>query len=253
MFSAYFEELEKKLIKKYKTTGKTTAQRKSAKTAKATKAVKTVKASTQKANKQQTIDVMEAIDNCISPQLVCLQKNIMDDSGYMIDTTDFCVAENIFKDMSNIYDATIPAEIVRGSFHLCPEINRKNLLDVLVRVAHTKKIDQYSENQEEPGFISSFIIGFNSIYTLAELKKSILEIYSKENVDPKFEFDVMIVLGEGVVIKDWRDRRSYIALETRNDSLKWFFILMNEYLEIEKTKKLDLRSYVKEKKHYTEY
>ena len=57
----------------------------------------------------------------------------------------------------------------------------------------------------------------------------------------------------GVVVKDWREKRNFIALETGKDTLKWFFILMNEYVNVDRGNDIDLRNYVKHAEKYNEY
>ena len=54
-------------------------------------------------------------------------------------------------------------------------------------------------------------------------------------------------------VSDWKEKRSYKALETGKDTFKWFFMLMNEYLDVERGSDLDLRNYVKRQERYNEY
>lgn len=243
MFNNYFQSLEKKLIKKYKTTVKKTVKKKAVK-----------KKVAKKVSKVKYFEELVAAINDITPAEILVTNNkIVDQSSYVSDSADFIACKNVYTDLAGIFAEGVPTEIVYAAYHVCPVVNRKNFVEVLKKVAGTKKSDQYVEKEEDNVFIPSFIISFNSTYTLEELKKSILEIYTEENIEPQFEFDIMVVLGEGIIIKDWRDKRAYIALETKEDTLKWFFVLMNEYIEVDNARDLDLRSYIKETRRYNEY
>ena len=62
-----------------------------------------------------------------------------------------------------------------------------------------------------------------------------------------------MILHKGIVVKNWRERRSFIALETKEDTFMWFFILMNEYLDVKREQNIDFRKYVKKEVVYNEY
>lgn len=246
MFSAYFEKVEadliKKCVSKKKTTKKTTKKKTAKKTTKKTTAADPLK------------HVMDAFSKIIPSDLILMQNKIVDTADYTSDTADFIACPKKFEDIEKIFSDAIPHTFVKASYVICPEINRKNLVDSLVKIAHVKKLGHYTEEVDvedrSSEMIPSFVIAYDSTYTFKELKESIIEIYTEENVDSLFEFDIMVVLGKGIVIKNWRERRSFIALETKKDTLKWFFILMNEYLD---SGMPDLRSFVKESGVYDEY
>lgn len=244
MFSSYFSKLEESLVKKL-STKKLPAAKKTSKSA------KTVKSSAKKSSAGSNSEIIDAIGSMVSEKFKITEKNMTDLSGYATESSDFLICDPIFKNFENIFSDSIPCELVKASFFVCPEINRRDLVDILVKVAHVKKTNHYAETEETMPVIPSFVIAYSSSYTFPELKESIIEIYENENVDSMFEFDVMLILGKGIVIKNWREKRSFIALETGMESLKWFFILMNEYIDPEMT--VDLRSYVKETEKYIEY
>ena len=74
-----------------------------------------------------------------------------------------------------------------------------------------------------------------------------------KGIDNISEVDIIAILGKGVIVKNWREKRSYSAIETGKDTLMWFFILMNEYLDIPRGENFDLRAYVKHAENYNEY
>ncbi|MBN1501468.1 MAG: hypothetical protein JW982_15005 [Spirochaetes bacterium] len=249
MFSAYFEKLEDKLLKKYSSASKNVKSVKTAakKVPAATKAV----VKTAKSAKVDLTELKNVIDGIIPKEFTLTDKKIADTSGYVADTSDFIICDPKFRAFDDIFRDSVPVEMVKAAFRICPEINRKNLVDTLVDVAHIKKSNHYTDAGEPKPAIPVFAIALDSSYSLKEAKDSIVEIYQQDNVDSLFEFDIMLILGRGIIIKNWRERRSFIALETKMDSLKWFYILMNEYIDLNQS--ADLRSYVTETKKYDEY
>jgi hypothetical protein len=63
----------------------------------------------------------------------------------------------------------------------------------------------------------------------------------------------MAVVSKGVVVKDWREARTFKAIVTGKDTLKWFFVLINEYLDVERGGNFDLRNYIRDTVKYDEY
>jgi len=238
MFSPYFLELEKQLIKKYRLPK--SPAKKGAKTG-------------EDKEKRDLTDLMSAISS-FSPSRYSVQTGtIVDSSGLRSSDADFFLVENIFGNTPSIFQNGFPLEIIGGTFTVCEQVNRKQLLEALVSAANSKKAGYYSDVKKSDIFVPSFLIAFESTYLMEELKKSISEIYKENSVDPGFEFDIMLVLGTGIVIKDWNKKGNFIALDTKEDSLKWFFIIMNEYLGLVKRSELDLRTYIANPKLYDEY
>jgi hypothetical protein len=236
MFGAYFRELEKELLETYKTAGKGVIAKKGK----------------EKGVSEYPV-LAQAIDGMISADISVSIGSIVDPSGYSPNPAELTLYRKPVKNMDEIFGHRIPSELVYSTIHVAPMLDRKNLLERLVDVAHVKKCDRYSESNESSAFIASFIVSFDSSYTLEELKKNVLEVYKEQDVGSDFEVDIIAILGKGIMVKNWREQRSYVALETEMETLKWLFILMREYLEINKGDSFDLRSYVKDQTHYKEY
>jgi hypothetical protein len=178
---------------------------------------------------------------------------IRDRSGYTPDMADFTVFRSIARNTAAIFGSIIPFELACASFHIAPVLDRKTIIESLVRVAHVKRCDRYEGKQDEPSFISSFVITFGSNYSLTEIRGAMVEAYESQDVESDFEVDIVAVLGQGLIVKKWGESRSYAAIETAGDTLMWFYILMREYLDTDKGAKADLRSLVLDQKSYPEY
>lgn len=243
MFSKYFLEAQNLLLKTYaKAPKKETAA-----------APKAPAPKSKKAPRKDFSVLVDVFNQITASSILITPSKVADISGYVADSPDLIAVRNTLTGAAAIFEEAFPAELVAGTFHIIEEINRKQLTDGLVRAAHSKKLDHFAESTE-PLFIPSFAIAFKTTYSLAELKEAMIDIYEQDSVDPMFELDIAMVLGQGLVIRNWREGgRSYVALETGEDTLKWFFLLMNEYLDAKPARELDLRQYVRETRHYNEF
>lgn len=253
MFQAYFEKLENHLIKKYKNTEKKPRTTKSSKTVKKTTKKSAALATVSVGSDDGYDDLLKAVSGIIPDKMTVLKAGLCDSSATEVETVSFLAIERRFRAVEQIFSKCVPVELVRGAYNIVEKINHKQLVDVLVDVANCKKIGQYAVSKKESPFFASFIIAFDSIYSMEELKSVIREVYDENSVDPRFEFDLLVVLGKGIIIKDWSKKSSFIALDTDNDTLMWFFIIMNEFLAITSEPEFDLREYIRAPRRYDEY
>ncbi len=234
MFTQYFQKAESEILKKY-----------SASSSEIKKPIKKTK--------DDYSDIIEMFGKIIPSSLVAVRKSVVDEGGYRIDSADILFIEKIYPDIENIFSECVPSSIVRAIINVCRQVNPKQLSDLLDCVNKTKKLDQFVENKTNGAIIPCFAVALDSIYDLKELKLSIMNQNQEKNIPYLNELDILIHFGKGLVIKDWHNKNNYIAIETGKDSLKWFFILMNEYLTAEKPDKFDLRKFVVQSGSYPEY
>ncbi len=240
MFSNYFEQLEKNLLKKARE-----AQKKAPENAHNLTGIESLGLSSE--------EIKNDLE-CLLPRSLTLDAvKLIDSSGFMPDGVDFLIFREQYRNFSEMMGGQVPSEMAYGTIHLARNINSENIADMLKRIIQTKKIDHFTEQAEEKMPIPAFIIGFGSEFEFPKLKEEILDYYLTRNIDHAFEFDIMAILNMGVIIKDWRAKRSFIAIETGKETLKWLFILMNEYVDVERGGDLDLRKYVKHSEKYKEY
>jgi hypothetical protein len=252
MFQNYCERLQDYLIKEYKAEKKTDTKKISGKAVKKSVKKSVNKSSIKSSEPYEYDELMKSINGFIPESFYMSRLDFRDNTGLLSDKADFLAAEKIFKASEQIFSEGLPLEVVRGSFNVCRQINHKQLLDVLVKTAESKKIGSYSAKKKQP-FIVSTILSFDSIYSMEEIKKEITAIYKENSVDPRFEFDLFVVFGKGILIKDWSKKSTFIALDTETDTLMWFFIMLNEFFSAIQKDELDLRSYISNPKRYNEY
>jgi hypothetical protein len=195
---------------------------------------------------------MDSLNRIVPSHLKLSTAKVIDASGYSPEGVDLVVYKDKFRDTEKLLDGHIPVELVYGTFFLTKTINMDTIYEVLGRIMNGKKLNRYTDKENNPS-IPAFVIAFDMDIELKDLKETLLSYYISKNIDNVFEFDVIMIMNRGIIIKDWRQKRSYIALETGVDTLKWFFVLINEYLDVEKDEEIDFRSYIKETSKYNEY
>jgi hypothetical protein len=243
MLNRYFEDLQKRISKK--------APVKKSGTARAT----SKKSSSAKTEIKLNIkDVKEQFRSIIPSHLNIEEAKPVDSNGFSPDGADLLVFRDYCRDIVSIMGGYIPVELLYATMSVIPSLDKKSLLDSLNRVMSVKKINRYTESPEGNSLrLPAFIVAGGSAYSMMELKNDILNYYNNRNIDGDLEFEIMLILDRGLVIKNWREKRSFIALETGEDSLMWFFILMNEYLDVKRDVEIDFRNYVKSDKTYNQY
>ncbi len=216
---------------------------------------KGVKKTSKKSHGKEEFDskkIMSLLQDIVPNDFVISDKKPVDASGYVPKTVDLIAYYKKWNIIDQMMNGHIPSELVYGTFHVVEKITAQQLPELLNNVVLTKKLNKFTE-LEESVLIPAFIIAGSSDIEMPQLKNAVLDYYVERSVDHALEFDIMMIVGKGVIIKDWREKRKFVALETEEDTLLWFFILMNEYLDVDKKHSLDLRNYVKETRRYREY
>ncbi len=246
MFRDYFEKKQKELLKKKQVSSKSQAKTKS----KSTKS----KASKTTAPASYDVKNFEKLMENLLPQGLKLENSSpVDASGYIPENIDYIVYHEKWPALKEMMNGCIPAELVYATCHVEKKLTKGSLENLLNNVLLAKKLNRFTEEISQAYMIPSFLIVYESSLDLPGIKDSITDFYIDRSVDSLLEFDVMLVVNKGIIIKDWREKRKFVALETGRDSLMWFFILMNEYLEMDEQREVELRNYVHQKERYEEY
>ncbi|MDY6968477.1 MAG: DUF6602 domain-containing protein [Spirochaetota bacterium] len=243
MFSDYFVKLEKNIIKKFKSETSKPARDDG----------KTAKGKSKKEEIPNNKELKDALIKIIPSHLKLDTLRLVDSSGYSPDGVDFIIYKEYFPDIKKMLGGKIPSELVYATIHISSNLNNKGLHKALNNVVQSRKVDRYIERETASPIIPAFIIAYNTTYSFPDLKEAIIDYYITRSISSDFETEIITILNKGIIIKNWREKRSYIALETGKDTLMWFFILMNEYLDVNKDESIDLRNYIKQSERYNEY
>jgi hypothetical protein len=199
--------------------------------------------------------IQEHLARIIPSNLVLSTVKPVDNSGFSPEGADFIAYREYCRDIVQIMNGHVPCELVHGTFHIVPELNRESLYEALKRVINVKKVDRFSNTAGEESIvpIPAFIIALESEYSFMDLKNDLVNFYINKSVEHVHEMDLMMIMNRGIVVKNWREKRSFIALQTDADSMLSFFILMNEYLDMGREKDLDFRAYTRKDVQYKEF
>jgi hypothetical protein len=210
-----------------------------------------------KSGSKITIDtrlLKEALIPLIPLDLTIETVRPVDSGGFSPEGVDLVAYRKYCPDIIGIMGGYVPGELIYGFYHIVQELTRDSLEKVLDTIAKAKKLNMFTDGDEAGAVpIPSFVIAANTRYKFSELKNDITNYYMTKSIEHQYEMDILLVLRKGVVVKNWREKRSFIALETLEDSAMWFYILMIEYLDVERVIDIDFRKYVKKDVIYNEY
>jgi len=240
MFKKFFLDINKKILKKGGAAGGTAE-----------------KGASKSKGAGLSIDsaaLIERLNGLVPGRLKVAPLKPVDSSGFSPEGTDFIAYHEYCRDIDKMLNGYMPYELIHGAFFLANNLEKNALVDVLNRVSAIKKIDHFTEDGGNFSIPSFIIANNNKEYGLYELKNSIMNFYMSKNASTESEFEIMMILNEGLLVKDWeKGNHRYIGLETGEDTLMWFFILMNEYLDVTREDVFDPRKYVRSEKVYNEF
>ena len=241
MIDKYFKDFDKKIIAKSKTAAKDSSKKGDA-----------------KSGAGKTIDLKmlkEALSGIIPVGLIVESVKPIDSTGFSPECVDLVAYKEYCPDIIKLMDGYVPCELIYGLYHIIQNFNKDSLVDILNKVITAKKLNRYSANPDEmqQNHIPSFVIAASTNYQFNDLKNDIVNYYLSKNIEYQFEIDILVILQKGIVVKNWREKRSFIALETKEDTTMWFYILMNEYLDVNKDITVDFRKYIAKDVVYNEY
>ncbi len=107
------------------------------------------------------------------------------------------------------------------------------------------------ENQVVPLF--SILVSYGSRVPLISHRTAIRDAARERSVPVTMEPDMVCILDQGLIIKDWENGGEYKVVETGADTLMWLYVLLLEYVDRNGTMKYQLRNYIRSNKSYKEY
>ena len=100
----------------------------------------------------------------------------------------------------------------------------------------------------------SIFFSYSSRRALAEVKQAVLTACEKKEFPIEQKPDIFCVLDKGILVRDWEAGGDYRGLITEEDTLMWFYILLMEHIDVQNKGGLpsNLRNLVKSNKVYEE-
>ena len=99
----------------------------------------------------------------------------------------------------------------------------------------------------------SVLFAYKSAIPLISHKVAIGDSARENSISLNHQVDLIVVLDQGIIIKDWENGGIYKVIETGKDTLLWFYILLLEFMDRDRTLGFDPRKYIKEEKIYDEF
>ena len=237
MIKGYFSGFSKKAVKK------TTSSK--------TPAAKGAKKAAQKIDRKALAEIIRGV---IPSSLNIDSLKPIDSSGFSPDGADFIIYREYCRDIAKLMSGYIPYELIHGGLFLVDDLTKNSLAEVLNRIVTVKKINKFTDSENAFSIPSFVIADCGKAYPLIDLKNDVVNYYMSKGIEGESELELLAVLNYGIIIKDWhKGNGSFVALETGADTLAWFTILMNEYLDISRDDEFDLRKYIRSEKIYNEF
>lgn len=101
--------------------------------------------------------------------------------------------------------------------------------------------------------VYSVLVAYRSAIPLLSHRVALDDVAKEKDTPVTRETDMVCILDQGIILKDWENGGVYRGIETGEDTLMWFYILLLEYLDRDGSLGFDPRSYVKEPREYREY
>ncbi len=98
----------------------------------------------------------------------------------------------------------------------------------------------------------SLLFAADSEESLEHVRNSLIRISAEKEVPVNCEVDLVCVLEKGIIIKNW-ESGEFRIIETGEDTLMWYYILLLEYLDRDGEVGFDVREYIKSTKEYKVY
>jgi len=123
------------------------------------------------------------------------------------------------------------------------------------RIKDIKTLNVILADENAKQSIVGVTFSYSSDEHIKDLKRYILEFNKANNISIMggVSTDIFVVLNQGLIIADYTSDRKYVAIETRDDTLMWFYILFMEWIDTMAPRVYGLRDYIKRLERYPEY
>jgi hypothetical protein len=154
----------------------------------------------------------------------------------------------------NMFGGYIPADYIYALVSIDGDLTEKGLNSHCNLTNAVKSL--YKKIKEDEGKVAeiiplySMLFAYRSGNSLLTLRTSIKEYAEKKSIEINHEPDLVCILDQGIMVKDWESGGNYKIIETGDDTLLWFFILLVEMLDRDGSAGMEPRKYLKEEREY---
>ncbi|MDH5657555.1 MAG: hypothetical protein OEZ34_16695 [Spirochaetia bacterium] len=157
-----------------------------------------------------------------------------------------------FLDMTGGY---ILSDFVNLVINIEIDLTTEMIFDNANTVNALKSLYELENNIESDQVIPlySVLFSYRSAIPLLSHKIAIGDSARENSISVNHQHDLIVVLDQGIIIKDWETGGGYKVIETGKDTLLWFYILLLEYMDRDGKLGFDPRKYINEEKVYDEF
>ncbi len=168
-------------------------------------------------------------------------------------SSDLIIYKKWCKNFLNLTGGFIPVDHTYAFFSIEGELTTDALVNHVnfTQSVKTMYAMDFGLSQEEIVPTYSLLFAYKSRIPLLSHKLAIIHNMEEKEITFSHSVDLVCVLNQGIIIKDWQNS-VYKIIETNEDTLMWFYILLIEFLDRNNELNIDLRSYIKEEKQYVE-
>ncbi len=159
-------------------------------------------------------------------------------ADYMQITSDYVLSDDLHAAISLESELSVP--------HLSSHA-------AMTRAVKTICSRDESKSESRPVTTYSILFAYNAKHRLKTLKENLERILEDKEIELNRQPDMICLLNQGLLIKDWEIGGRYKGIKTNEDTLLWFYILLLEYLDRDEQLNINLRKYIKGVKEYVEY
>jgi len=168
---------------------------------------------------------------------------------------DLLIYQKWCSKLLNMSGGYVPIDTLNSFISLETDLSTESLLTHIALTNALKSLYQSAFELEEDRIVPVFslILTYKSSVPLMSHKVAIKDASREKGISLNNELDMICVLNEGLIIKDWENGGEYKVVETGQDTLMWFYILLLEYLDRNGDLGVNPRAYIKNVREYKEY
>lgn len=145
-------------------------------------------------------------------------------------------------------------DYTRGVMSLEPQLSTQSLASHVNMTQAVKTLYSKTHNLKDTDFVPvvSILWAYDNKIPLLSHQKALYDLQKEKKIPLNAETDLVVIPGQALIVKDW-EKNNYKVLETGKDTLMWAYILITEFLGLDRSVPFSGRQMVKKTEDYVEY
>jgi hypothetical protein len=169
-------------------------------------------------------------------------------------TVDLLIYHKRVPKIEDLSGGYILSEFLYAIMSIENKLNAKNLATHIALTSALKTLYKADKGIVDTEIVRmySLLFALDSDDSLENIRTALVRVSTEKEVPVNCETDLICVLDKGIIIKNW-ESGEFRIIETNEDTLMWFYILLLEYLDRDGEVGFDVREYIKNTKEYKVY